>query len=149
MEQEAKAGAYAIKISNQEQNRIYEEEKRRVWDLQWAALSDPTPPKLTAEDEARSAPTPPLQDARNARQGSRRAFSRATSTVATPLDSPREMSPSGFSAEGESAYTGNRYTGRVLRIKRMVRQAADVRDPLKRSCRLANMPNTRSSEILA
>ena len=44
--------------------------------------------------------------------------------VATPVnayaESPREMSPSAFSGDGESTYTGNPNAGKVMRIKRVV-----------------------------
>ncbi len=44
--------------------------------------------------------------------------------VATPVnayaESPRDMSPSAFSADGESAYTGNPSAGKAMRIKRVV-----------------------------
>jgi transcription initiation factor TFIID subunit 1 len=110
-----------LKISNAEQNRIYEEEKRKVWDLQAQALSNPVPPTLEAEDEDRSAPTPAGWGPRIGRSESRRAFSRGHSLAATPFaDSPREMSPSQYSADGESNFTGNPYGGKVLRIKRIV-----------------------------
>ena len=46
--------------------------------------------------------------------------------AATPgnayAESPRHMSPSAFSADGESTYTGNPTAGKVLRIKRVVRR---------------------------
>ena len=41
--------------------------------------------------------------------------------AATPaFESPRDRSPSAFSADGESTYTGNVNTNKVLRIKRTV-----------------------------
>jgi len=62
-------------------------------------------------------------------------MSRGHSLAATPFgESPREMSPSQYSMDGESQFTGNPYGGKVLRIKRMVcdltllpRACADVR----------------------
>lgn len=110
-----------LKISNAEQNRIYEEEKRKVWDLQWKALSDPVPPPLDVADDDRPVPTPAAMGPRYGRSDSRRAMSRGHSLAATPfVDSPREMSPSQYSADGESHFTGNPYGGKVLRIKRVV-----------------------------
>ncbi|WVQ97109.1 hypothetical protein IAU59_004219 [Kwoniella sp. CBS 9459] len=136
LEAEAKAGGNPVKISNAEQNRIYEEEKRKVWDLQWNALSNPNPPDLQAEeDEANKFPlaTPAGIGPRFGRSESRRAFSRGNSMAATPMyaESPREMSPA-FSIDGESAYTGNPTAGKVLRIKRKIKgkeQVEIVRDP--------------------
>ena len=44
--------------------------------------------------------------------------------TATPIEayaeSPRGMSPSAYSGDGESAYTGNPIAGKVMRIKRVV-----------------------------
>ena len=118
-----------LKISNAEQNRIYEEEKRKVWDLQAAALSNPVPPTLDVEDEERTAPTPAGWGPRVGRSDSRRAFSRGHSLAATPFaDSPREMSPSQYSADGESHFTGNPYGGKVLRIKRIVSRTSYDQD---------------------
>lgn len=120
VEAEAKANGNPVKISNAEQNRIYEEEKRRVWDLQSAALSNPTAPDLAFEDEERVASTPAGLGPRFARSDSRRAFSRGNSLAATPAyaESPREFSP--MSMDGESSYTGNPVANKVLRIKRVV-----------------------------
>lgn len=110
-----------LKISNAEQNRIYEEEKRKVWDLQAKALSDPVPPPLDVVDDDRPVPTPSAMGPRFGRSDNRRAMSRGQSLAATPFaDSPREMSPSQYSADGESHFTGNPYGGKVLRIKRIV-----------------------------
>ncbi|WVN85623.1 uncharacterized protein L203_100772 [Cryptococcus depauperatus CBS 7841] len=142
LEAEAKAGGTPVKISNAEQNRIYEEEKRKIWDLQWQALSSPIPPELTAaEEEAAKNSVQPIMPGlapRIHRGESRRAFSRGmsrgTSIVPTPrdLDSPRDRSPSVFSMDGgESSYAGNPLAGKVLRIKRMVKgkqQVEIVRD---------------------
>jgi len=129
VEAEAKSGG-SSKISNVEQQRIYEEEKRRVWDLQWKALSDTRPPELTLEDEeaermAAGTPMPGTGGggSRFARGDSRIARSRGGSTVGTPWGgegSPREDSPA-FSDEG-SAYTGAGGQDKVMRIKRMVCQ---------------------------
>ncbi|KAK8865758.1 hypothetical protein IAR55_000905 [Kwoniella newhampshirensis] len=135
LEAEAKAGGNVVKISNAEQNRIYEEEKRKVWDLQWRALSNPNPPELSPTDEEdRIAGTPAGLGPRFQRGDSRRAFSRGNSMAATPIyaDSPRDMSPSAFSGDGESQFTGNPTAGKVLRIKRVVKgkeQIEIVRDP--------------------
>lgn len=127
MEAEARAGGNPVKISNAEQNRIYEEEKRKVWDLQASALSNPIPPVLTvAEEEAARNAQPPVMPGlapKIHRGDSRRAFSRGASMAATPrgFDSPRDRSPSVFSMDGgESHYSGNPLAGKVLRIKRMV-----------------------------
>lgn len=127
MEAEARAGGNPVKISNAEQNRIYEEEKRKVWDLQAAALSSPIPPVLTAaEEEAARNAQPPVMPGlapKIHRGDSRRALSRGTSMAATPrgFDSPRDRSPSVLSMDGgESHYSGNPLAGKVLRIKRMV-----------------------------
>ncbi|WRT63957.1 uncharacterized protein IL334_000884 [Kwoniella shivajii] len=136
LEAEAKAGGNVVKISNAEQNRIYEEEKRKVWDLQWNSLSNPNPPELRAEedDERPITSTPAGLGPRfnRDRGDSRRAFSRGNS-VATPMyaDSPRESSPA-FSMDGESTYTGNPSANKVLRIKRKIKgkeQVEIVRDP--------------------
>ncbi|WWD18061.1 hypothetical protein CI109_102508 [Kwoniella shandongensis] len=135
LEAEAKAGGNVVKISNAEQNRIYEEEKRKVWDLQWRALSNSNPPDLTPTDEDdRVANTPAGLGPRFQRGDSRRAFSRGNSMAATPMyaDSPRDMSPSAFSMDGESQFTGNPTAGKVLRIKRVIKgkeQVEIVRDP--------------------
>ncbi|OWZ55034.1 transcription initiation factor TFIID subunit 1 [Cryptococcus neoformans c45] len=139
LEAEARAGGNPVKISNAEQNRIYEEEKRKVWDLQASALSNPIPPVLTvAEEEAARNAQPPVMPGlapKIHRGDSRRAFSRGTSMAATPrgFDSPRDRSPSVFSMDGgESHYSGNPLAGKVLRIKRMVKgkqQVEIVRDP--------------------
>lgn len=110
-----------MKISNAEQNRIYEEEKRKVWDLQAKALSNPVPPELDVHDEDRPAPSQSLGPRYSGRSDSRRAMSRGHSMAATPFgESPREMSPSQYSVDGESHFTGNPYGGKVLRIKRIV-----------------------------
>ncbi|WWC66567.1 uncharacterized protein I206_100470 [Kwoniella pini CBS 10737] len=138
LEAEAKAGGAVVKISNAEQNRIYEEEKRKVWDLQWNSLSNPTPPEIEDEDGDQfgrlNVSTPAGLGPRFNRADSRRAFSRGNSMAHTPMyaDSPREMSPA-MSLDGESAYTGaNPTAGKVLRIKRKIKgkeQVEIVRDP--------------------
>lgn len=137
LEAEAKAGGGPVKISNAEQSRIYEEEKRKVWDLQWAALSNPKPPSLTQEDEHRSSatePTPAGLAPRFAKEPPRQ-FSRAGSLAAPAFDSPMEdmRSPSAMSFDGESQFTGNdRAAAKVLRINRVVkgkRTVEIVRDP--------------------
>ncbi|WWC99494.1 hypothetical protein V866_006397 [Kwoniella sp. B9012] len=129
LEAEAKAGGAVVKISNAEQNRIYEEEKRKVWDLQWNSLSNPNPPEINPDeddDPNRQHPfvsTPAGLGPRFNRADSRRAFSRGNSMANTPMyaDSPREMSPA-MSMDGESTYTGaNPTAGKVLRIKRRVK----------------------------
>ncbi|KAL7423762.1 hypothetical protein Q5752_001346 [Cryptotrichosporon argae] len=133
LEAEAKADGGVVKISNAEQGRIYEEEKRRVWDLQYKALSSTTPPTLTAADEAypSSAPTPAASSSRFQRHDSRKPFSRAGSMVAHGMyaESPRDeaMSPSAFSGDEGSTYTGNdRGADRVLRITRVVKGKQQV-----------------------
>nr|XP_019049032.1 transcription initiation factor TFIID subunit 1 [Kwoniella bestiolae CBS 10118]OCF27962.1 transcription initiation factor TFIID subunit 1 [Kwoniella bestiolae CBS 10118] len=107
LEAEAKAGGAVVKISNAEQNRIYEEEKRKVWDLQWNSLSNPNPPEYNAEDDEEYnrmqnfVSTPAGLGPRFNRGDSRRAFSRGNSM---------------------STYTGaNPTAGKVLRIKRKVK----------------------------
>lgn len=114
-----------VKISNVEQNKIYEEEKRRVWDLQWSALSNPVPPVLSTQDEDhdRVASTPVGLGPRfGGRSDSKRSYSRGNSMAATPIygRNSRERSSSAFSGDGESTYTGNPNTGKVMRIKRVV-----------------------------
>ncbi|RXK42077.1 transcription initiation factor TFIID subunit 1 [Tremella mesenterica] len=134
--QRAAPAGSVIKISNAEQGRIYEEEKRRVWDLQCRALSNPISPTVTAEDEAKTQvqPHPPVGfGPRFVRTDSRRAFSRGESMTATPMhvDSPRDMSPSAHSMD-ESTFTGNPSAGKVMRISRLVKgklQHEIVRDP--------------------
>jgi hypothetical protein len=112
-----------LKISNAEQNRIYEEEKRKIWDLQASALSNPVPPALDVQEDDRPTHIPGMTS-RVGRSESRRAMSRGHSLAATPFgESPREMSPSQYSMDGESQFTGNPYGGKVLRIKRIVRRA--------------------------
>ncbi|WWC58417.1 uncharacterized protein I303_100957 [Kwoniella dejecticola CBS 10117] len=136
LEAEDKAGGAVVKISNAEQNRIYEEEKRKVWDLQWNSLSNPTPPDIEDDDSLNrlNVATPAGLGPRFNRADSRRAFSRGNSMAHTPMyaDSPREMSPA-MSLDGESAYTGaNPTAGKVLRIKRKIKgkeQVEIVRDP--------------------
>ncbi|WOO83710.1 Putative transcription initiation factor TFIID subunit [Vanrija pseudolonga] len=132
LEAEAKAGGGPVKISNAEQNRIYEEEKRKVWDLQWKALSNPTPPDLTAADDAGVAVTQTAAMGPRFGKPEPRHFSRAGSLA---FDSPMEeaRSPSAFSFDGESQVTGNdRGQQKVLRINRVVKgkQTVEiVRDP--------------------
>ena len=111
-----------VKISNSQQQQIYEEEKRKVWDLQWKALGNPVPPELSPDDEVeRIASTPAGFGPRFGRADSRRARSRGDSMAATPaLESPRDVSPSALSGDGESTYTGNAGAGKVMRIKRVV-----------------------------
>ncbi|WVR05721.1 hypothetical protein IAU60_002745 [Kwoniella sp. DSM 27419] len=139
LEAEAKAGGNVVKISNAEQNRIYEEEKRKVWDLQHHALSNPNAPELRPDEEddrdrgQHAISTPAGIGPRFGRADSRRAFSRGNSMAATPMyaESPRDMSPA-FSADGESTFTGNPTAGKVLRIKRKVKGkevVEVVRDP--------------------
>lgn len=122
MEAERLANGNEVKISNALQSRIYEEEKRAVWDLQAKALSSAIPPELAAEDEVEQpAPTFAGSGSRFGRSDSRRAYSRANSMAMTPAyDSPREGSPSGWSADGESNFTGNNNNNRILRITRTV-----------------------------
>lgn len=122
MEAESRNNGEPVKISNSLQQQIYEEEKRKVWDLQWKALSNSVPPELRPEDEHDApAPTPMGFAPRFNRNDHRRGQSRGTSMAATPaMDSPRDRSPSAFSADGESTYTGNVNTNKVLRIKRTV-----------------------------
>jgi transcription initiation factor TFIID subunit 1 len=112
LEAEAAAGGGPVKISNAEQNRIYEEEKRKVWDLQARGLSNPVAPSLSVDDDLSLA----------ARQ-QQRHFSRANSMAAlTPgaFDSP--MMDDVRSVDGESQFTGNdRAALKVLRIKRIVK----------------------------
>lgn len=120
-----------VKISNTLQNQIYEEEKRKIWDLQWNALSNPVPPELQPEDEDKAAPTPAGLGPRFGRGDSRRAASRGQSMAATPIgESPREMSPSQYSADGESHFTGNPIAGKVLRITRKVSGVLESRIPM-------------------
>jgi hypothetical protein len=70
----------------------------------------------------------PGMNPRLGRSESRRAMSRGHSLAATPFgESPREMSPSQYSMDGESQFTGNPYGGKVLRIKRMVSFAISSR----------------------
>jgi len=137
LEAEAKAGGGPVKISNAEQNRIYEEEKRKVWDLQARALSNPVPPILTPEDEVPASSSHPVSAAPRIGKPEPRHFSRAGSLAATPggFDSPMEeaRSPSAFSFDGESQFTGNdRAAMKVLRINRVVKGKPTVeivRDP--------------------
>lgn len=138
LEAEAKAGGGPVKISNAEQNRIYEEEKRKVWDLQARALSSSMPPILTADDDV---PKPEITTAGLAPRFGKpepRHFSRAGSLAATPggMDYPpieEARSPSAFSYDGESQFTGNdRSASKVLRINRIVKGKPVVeiiRDP--------------------
>lgn len=110
MEAEARAGGNPVKISNAEQNRIYEEEKRKVWDLQASALSNPIPPVLTvAEEEAARNAQPPVMPGlapKIHRGDSRRAFSRGTSMAATP----RASIVQGIEARVFSQWTAERAT---------------------------------------
>lgn len=139
LEAEAKAGGGPVKISNAEQNRIYEEEKRKVWDLQSRALSNANAPSLTADDEVPATANNPagLAARFGGKPESRGHFSRAGSLAATPggFDSPMDapQSPSAFSYDGESQFTGNdRGAAKVLRINRTVRGKPTVeivRDP--------------------
>jgi len=126
----------ANKISNAEQLRIYDEEKRKVWDLQSKSLSNPVPPVLTEQDELRSAA--PVTGAgigpRFIRQASgRRSISRGYSKTATPFGGDsRGGSPSMSELDGESAWTGNQFSGKVMRIRRVVKGKTHVdiiRDP--------------------
>jgi transcription initiation factor TFIID subunit 1 len=120
LEAEAKAGGGPVKISNAEQNRIYEEEKRKVWDLQWKALSDPTPPKLDIDLTAETVEPSQAMGPRFTNAKAERSFSRSGSIFDSPMEDPR--SPSAFSFDGESQFTGNdRGAHKVLRIKRIVR----------------------------
>lgn len=151
VEAEHKSNGGIIKISNAEQNRIYDEEKRRIWDLQYASLSNPTPPELDARDDDAyaSAGTPGLGwgvpygggasaagGSRFGRSDSRRAFSRSNSMAATPYaDSPMPMGRDASPAPSmdESTFTGNNpLANKVLRIRRIVRGKSVVevvRDP--------------------
>lgn len=121
-----------VKISNAEQSRIYEEEKRRVWELQQRALSNPEPPQLDVDDESRMAPTLAGIGPRFSRgppgggAPGQRAFSRSNSMAATPMygESPREYSPA--PSADESVFTGHGAANKVLRIKRVV-SVRDVR----------------------
>lgn len=136
-----------MKISNAEQNRIYEEEKRRVWDLQAKALSNPVPPELDVQDEDRPAASQSLGRGFGSRSESRRAMSRGHSMAATPFgESPREMSPSQYSVDGESHFTGNPYGGKVLRIKRIVSTHPVKVWTMLTQCRSREKSNSRLSE---
>jgi transcription initiation factor TFIID subunit 1 len=130
LEAEAKAGGGPVKISNSEQSRIYEAEKRKVWDLQAKALSNPVPPLLTADDDYHASAASAQATASTPRfgggKGDSRHFSRSGSLAAAPggFDSPMEeaRSPSAFSFDGESQFTGNdRSALKVLRINRIVK----------------------------
>ncbi|ORY20963.1 hypothetical protein BCR39DRAFT_554452 [Naematelia encephala] len=133
LEMEQKAGGNPVKISNAEQQRIYEEEKRRVWDLQAKALANPNPPELLPEDEIQPVTaTPAGLGPRFVRSDSRRALSRGGSMAAPWTESPRDGSPGGWSQDGESTFTGNNASvGKVLRITRIIKgkkQVEIVRD---------------------
>lgn len=121
LEAEAKAGGGPVKISNAEQNRIYEEEKRKVWDLQAKALSDPKPPALDMDLTSEVVEAAPMASLGPRFGKPERNFSRAGSqAVDSPMDDPR--SPSTFSFDGESQFTGNgRGAHMVLRIKRIIK----------------------------
>ncbi|BEJ18121.1 hypothetical protein CspHIS471_0703980 [Cutaneotrichosporon sp. HIS471] len=120
LEAEAKAGGGPVKISNAEQNRIYEEEKRKVWDLQWKAMSNPTPPGLDLDLTAEVVEPTQVMAMGPRFTKIERTFSRSGSVFDSPMDDPR--SPSAFSFDGESQFTGNdRGAHKVLRIKRVVR----------------------------
>jgi transcription initiation factor TFIID subunit 1 len=123
---ERESGNANPKISHAAQQNIYEEEKKKVWDEQWRALSNPVAPELTPQDEVEEpvAQTPVAFGSRFSRGESFRARSRGGSLAMTPaLESPgRDMSPA-FSADGESTFTGNHAgAGKVMRIKRVVSQ---------------------------
>ncbi|KAK4687485.1 hypothetical protein P7C73_g2628, partial [Tremellales sp. Uapishka_1] len=127
-----KANGNPVKVSNAEQQRIYEEEKRKVWDLQASALSNPVAPELVPTDELQVASTPLGLGPRFHRGDSaRRGASRANSVM---YDSPMDegMSPGGFSGDGDSTFTGHeRNQGKVMRITRIVKgrpQTDIVRD---------------------
>lgn len=132
MEAEAKAGGGPVKISNAEQNRIYEEEKRKVWDLQAKALSDPKPPQLDVPDAETGEVVNVQAMGPRFQRPEPRQFSRAGSFAATPMESDYPGSPSAYSMDGESQFTGNeRGANKVLRINRVVkgkRQVEIVRD---------------------
>lgn len=123
-----------MKISNAEQNRIYEDEKRRIWDLQAKALSNPIPPEIASneEDNPLAGATPVGFGPRyTGRADNRRAFSRSNSMAATPFmeESPRGYSPA--PSAGETSFTGNN-APKVMRIKRMIKgklHVEIVRDP--------------------
>lgn len=137
VEAEHKANGNVAKISNAEQNRIYEEEKRKIWDKQAASLSDPVPPEIaSAEDgfgQLAGGATPAGMGPRyNSRADSRRAFSRGGSMVATPYEeSPRGYSPAAPGSPAETSFTGT-HGPKVMRIKRVVKgklQVEIIRDP--------------------
>lgn len=115
-----------LKISNAEQARIYEEEKRKIWDAQAASLGSSRPPELDEEDEEAE-----RQAQRQRSHSTRRGFSRAPSSHGPSSwqhDSPRDRSPSAMSRgssldrDDASVYSGRGEDpqGRVLRIKRVV-----------------------------
>lgn len=119
-------GANKNKISNAEQARIYEEEKRKIWDAQAASLGSSRPPELDEEDEEAE-----RQAHRQKNDHSRRGFSRASSSHGPggwQHESPRGRSPSAVSRassmdrDDASVYSGRGEDpqGRVLRIKRVV-----------------------------
>lgn len=137
VEAEHKANGNIVKISNAEQNRIYEEEKRRVWDLQAAALSSSIPPQLDAADQdhnTSTGATPAGMGPRFARGNSRRAFSRSNSMAATPFygesSTPRDFSPA--PSADETSFTGN-HVPKVMRITRILKGGGKkveiIRDP--------------------
>lgn len=129
---ETKAGGGPVKISNAEQNRIYEEEKRKVWDLQAQALSNPKAPQLDVPDAEPSEVVNVQAMGPRFNRPEPRHFSRAGSFVGTPLDGDDPRSPSAFSFDGESQFTGNeRGANKVLRLTRVIKgkkQVEIVRD---------------------
>jgi len=119
---ERMAGTDQMKISNAREQAIYDEEKRKVWNLQAKALSDPNPPELEPDLKLDLPQATPSGFAPKyiGRSNTSRGFSRGHSVSATPgPHSPREGSPA-YSVDGESTYTGNANANRVLRITRVV-----------------------------
>lgn len=122
LDTERMAGTDQLKISNAREQGIYDEEKRKVWNLQAKALSDPNPPELDPDQKLDLPQATPSGFAPKyiGRSNTSRGFSRGHSVSATPgPHSPREGSPA-YSVDGESAYTGNANANRVLRITRVV-----------------------------
>jgi len=126
VEAEAAANGNQVKISNARQQQIYEEEKRKVWDLQQNALSNPVPPELLPHEEIvapakTSAALGPRFRGDSARRGMSRGGSIAASTPGY-MESPRDGTQSpGFSGDDESTFTGHdRNAGKILRIQRIV-----------------------------
>lgn len=132
VEAEHKANGAVAKISNAEQNRIYEDEKRRIWDKQAASLSSSVPPELTPgqEDEPQSNSSGRNGPPHPSRSDSRRAYSRGHSMAATPMpEDSNRGSPA--PSVGETSFAGN-YVPKVMRIKRLIKgkmQVEIVRDP--------------------